>query len=261
MRLHVLGSGTSFGVPEIGCHCATCLSDDPRDRRLRSSVWVEHEGVHLIVDTTPDFRQQCLRAQVPRVDALLITHTHADHIFGMDDVRIYNRLQHDAIPVYLPSQFAPHFSQLFGYTLHEAPAGLTRPRFSLREIGLEPLVFGSLTVQPVVVQHGSEPIAGYLFSSSAGRIAYLTDCKELPDETRAAVAGAEVIILGALWKREWRHASHMNLEEALVMAEELGGGQTFLTHLTHHMGCHRETSETLPDGVALAWDGLELQLG
>jgi phosphoribosyl 1,2-cyclic phosphate phosphodiesterase len=256
LRLEFLGTGTSFGVPEIGCNCAVCTSPDPRDRRWRSSIWVAHDDASLVVDATPDFREQCLRSRLPRLDALLLTHLHADHIFGLDDVRKYNYLQQMAMPVHLPPQYEARFRAIFHYALAEPPPGLTRPRFDVLPLDGAPLRFGDLEVQPVAVEHGAETIAGYLFSAHGWRCAYLTDCKELPPATKAAVHGVDVLILGALWDLPRRHAGHLNLAEALELAAELAPRQTYLTHLTHMMGRHAETQARLPPGVALAHDGL-----
>lgn len=258
MRLEFLGSGTSFGVPEIGCACTVCTSPDPRDRRWRSSIWVQHDGVSLVVDATPDFREQCLRSRLPRLDALLITHLHADHVFGLDDARKYNYLQRMALPIYLPPQYEAQFRAIFHYALTEPAPGLTRPRFAIHPLDDQPLRFGALTVLPVAVAHGAETIAGFIFEADGWRCAYLTDCKELPPATRAAVLGADVLILGALWDLPRRHPGHLNLAEALALAAELAPGRTCLTHLTHLIGRHADLSPRLPPGVALAYDGLVL---
>jgi phosphoribosyl 1,2-cyclic phosphate phosphodiesterase len=258
LRLEFLGTGTSFGVPEIGCACAVCTSPDPRDRRWRSSIWVQHGDTSLVVDATPDFREQCLRSRLPRLDALLITHLHADHIFGLDDARKYNYLQQMALPVHLPPQYVAQFRTIFHYALAEPAPGLTRPRFALHPHDGQPIPFGGLTVQPLAVEHGAETIAGYLFTADGWRCAYLTDCKELPPATRAAVQGVDVLILGALWDLPRRHSGHLNLSEALDLAAELAPRQTYLTHLTHLMGRHADVLPRLPPGVALAHDGLVL---
>lgn len=263
LRLQFLGTGTSFGVPQIGCDCEVCRSDDPRDKRLRSSLWVRGEAVSIVIDTTPDFRYQCLRADIDRVDAIFFTHHHADHFFGLDDARVYNRMQGSAIPVFLPAYMVEQFEQTYGYTLTEWPDGITRPRFELRPIDQQEcrkLVFDEISVTPVIVNHGTDEINGYVIETARSKVAYLTDCKTLPPATVELVQGADVVILGALWNRDWQHPSHLNLAGARELAAELQGAQTWLTHLTHYMDLHAETSKLLSGGVQLAYDDLVLEV-
>ncbi len=260
MQFEFLGSGTSQGVPEILCSCVVCSSDDPRDQRLRSSLRVEHDGFHVLVDVTPDFRQQCLRSGIPRLDAILLTHLHADHFMGMDDVRRFNRIQQSTIPVYLPEHMEAHFRQVFGYTLRTPTPGLYRPQLELITIAFDVIEFPGFTVTPVAVDHGCDVIRGYLFECGGKRLAYLSDCKALPPETVEVVRGADVIILGAIWDLDRSHAHHLTLTEALELAAELGGTTTYFTHITHLMGLHADVAGELPTGIQLAHDGLQVEL-
>ena len=263
MRLEFLGSGTSFGVPEIGCTCPVCRSPDPHDQRCRCSVWVQHAGLSVVVDTPPDFRLQCLRAGLVRLDAVLITHLHADHIFGLDEIRKFNRLQDAAINVYVPRDFVERFHQIFHYCFHAAPAGITLPRFQMHEVDDAPLAVGAdrgLAITPVTINHGRDDIKGYLFTAGGRRIAYLTDCRSVPPASAALVRGVDVLIVGALWRQGWQHPGHLNLEQAIALARDLAAGETFLTHLTHHMGLHAATSAELPPHIHLAYDGLVVEL-
>lgn len=256
MRLEFLGTGTSFGVPEIGCDCEVCRSDDPRDQRLRCSIWVQHADASIVVDMPPDFRQQCLRANIGRVDAVFMTHLHADHLFGLDDIRIYNRRQEGAIAVHVPDFELPRFHEVFGYTVAAGAPAATLPRVVPVAVGLDAVRIGALEVQPVDVDHGQGSVKGYVFTDGVSRMVYLTDCKSLPKATIGAVRGCDVLIVGALWKEDWRHVGHLNLAEALELALDLDCGETYLTHMTHRMGLHRATQAELPAGVFLGYDGL-----
>ncbi len=232
------------------------MSSDPRDHRLRCSIWVQEGPLSIIVDTGPDFRTQCLRSRVSRIDAVLFTHYHADHFFGLDDVRIYNRRQQMEIPVYVPEWMLDRFRQVYNYTLDHRDDGITRPRILLNPVDNHDIEFAGLTVQPVAVNHGNHDITGYLFRNDSFKVAYLTDCKSLPETTVESVAGIDMVILSALWQREWQHPCHLNLSGALELAERLGAGTTYFTHITHQMGRHAETNATLPASVRLANDGL-----
>ena len=260
MRLEFLGTGTSYGVPQIGCFCGVCSSKDPKDKRTRCSIWLEEGPVSIIVDTGPDFRYQCLRSCIRHVDAVFYTHFHADHVFGVDDIRQFNTLQKTKIPIYVPEFMVGRFKQVFGYTLGEPETGLNRPRLVLNAIDNHSVQLDNLKIQPVNVWHGQEGIKGYVFCNKSARVAYLVDCKSLPVDTIERVRGADVIILSALWKKSRSHPSHLNLEEAIELAYKLEGGETYLTHLTHGMGLHLLTQNSLPDKISLAYDGLVLDI-
>ena len=260
MQLEFLGTGTSYGVPQIGCFCEVCSSKDPRDRRTRCSIWLKDESLSIVVDTGPDFRFQCLRSGIQHIDGVFYTHFHADHIFGADDIRQFNTLQKSEIPIYVPDFMVEHFKLLFGYTIKEHHPSLNRPRLSLNPVDSRPISRDRLQIQPVVVWHGREEIKGYVFNKQGVKIAYLVDCKFLPAETISYVRGADVIILSALWKKSTSHPSHLNLEEAIELASRLEGGMTYLTHITHKMGGYSATQKLLPDSISLAYDGLVLSV-
>jgi phosphoribosyl 1,2-cyclic phosphate phosphodiesterase len=259
MRLEFLGTGTSFGVPQIGCSCDVCISHNPKDDRTRCSLWVQNESTSIVVDTGTDFRSQCLRSHIQHISAVLYTHFHADHIFGLDDLRAFNYLHHKEIPIYLPTFMKKSFLKCFEYTITKPGPGLTRPRFQLNMVENEHFVIDNIVIEPVDVFHGETRVKGYIFSVNNTRIAYLTDCKSLPDETISKVTGADIIILSALWNMSKQHPGHLNLNEAIELAEKLDAGTTYLTHLTHEMGLHDVTEKTLPPSIHLAYDSLVLE--
>ena len=194
----VLGSGTSVGVPTIGCHCAVCNSDDPRDKRLRPSVYVRYREHGILIDTTPDFRQQALRAQIPRVDAMLFTHSHADHIMGLDDVRPFNFRQKERIPLYAAENTLAAIQRVFSYAFDEDPKS-TVPKLDLRVMRDEPFDLFDTTFTPIRLAHGDSTVFGFRF----GAAAYLTDHSGIPDESMAKLSGLDVLFLDAL-----RHRPH-----------------------------------------------------
>lgn len=222
---------------------------------MRCSVAVSTEKTRVIIDTGPDFRQQCLSHQIDRLSAVLITHLHADHIFGLDDVRKFNMLQAGSMPVYVPASMCYHFREIFAYALENDNPLLTRPKFDLIPLEWGRFDVGDLSIEAFPVQHGDDTIAAFQFYGNQRRFAYLTDCKSMSSEVAAQVCGADVIVLGALWDDERSHPNHLNLAEALKMADELQGRQTFLTHITHRMGRHDEVNARLPSHVKLAFDG------
>ena len=261
MKLEFLGTGTSQGVPVILCDCEVCQSTDPKDNRLRPSVWVTAGDISVIVDATPDFRQQCLRTNIKHIDAIFISHLHADHFFGLDDVRQFNRLQQSDIPLYLPKHMEEHFKNVFAYTLIEHPPHVYRPRFDLKLIDVESIKFDNgLIVEPIVVWHGSYEIRGYCFEFEAKRMAYITDCKYIDPKSIEQVKNLDILILSALWKNYNTHPSHLTLEEAIEMNHELKPKKCYFNHITHHMGLHAETSKEIPENCFLAYDQLVIEL-
>lgn len=255
MRVTVLGSGTSHGVPMIGCACATCHSDDPRDRRLRPSIYVQaDDGFAVLVDTGTDLRQQALTHGVVRVDAILFTHSHADHIMGLDEVRRFNAIQRAAIPAYADAGAAADIRRTFHYIF--APPdqqGGGVPQVDLHTIDGGVFAIGPLRITPVPLWHGTRPILGFRI----GRFAYLTDCNRIPDQSWALLDGLDVLVLDALRRRP--HPTHFSVDEALLVVERLKPRQTYLTHICHDLP-HAATNATLPPGVELAYDGLVLHL-
>jgi phosphoribosyl 1,2-cyclic phosphate phosphodiesterase len=249
-RVTVLGSGTSHGVPMIGCTCAVCRSDDPRDRRTRPSIFVDVEdGPNILVDTSTDLRQQALTHGVTRVDAILYTHSHADHIMGLDDVRRFNVMQDGAIPAYADERTAGDLKRAFSYVF-EPPAekGGGIPQIALTTVNGRFNVAG-VGVATVPIFHGARPILGFRF----GSFAYLTDCNRIADEAWPLLQDLDVLILDALRHRP--HPTHFTVAEALQVVERARPRRTYLTHICHDLP-HAATNASLPAGVELAFDGL-----
>lgn len=254
IELEFLGTGTSTGVPVIGCDCAVCRSVDPHDTRLRASVLFRVGGVTLLVDTSPDLRYQALRSGVRRVDGLLFTHMHADHTAGIDEIRRFNAMQQAWIPAWAPANAARDLRERFGYAFRDDfPAFGFKPDLELHTVdGTEPFEVAGVTVQPVPIMHGTLPILGYRI----GDIAYLTDVKTIPDEAMPLLEGLDVLVLTAL--RQHQHPAHMTLEESLAMIERIGPKRAYLAHIGHDMGFHAEIGAGLPENVYLAYDGLRV---
>jgi phosphoribosyl 1,2-cyclic phosphate phosphodiesterase len=246
----VLGSGTSSGVPTIGCKCEVCGSADPRDKRTRPSILIHYEGRNVIVDTTPDFRAQVLRAGLERLDAILLTHAHADHILGLDDVRPFNYFQKQPIPIYASEETLAVLRRVFCYAFDETPVSSV-PKLDLRVMSEDSFDLFGVRFEPVKLVHGSGVVYGFKF----GAAAYLTDHSGIPEESRAKLRGLEVLFLDALRHRP--HPTHSTVEQALVLAEELGARRVYFTHMSHDLG-HERTEAALPPHVRLAYDGLEI---
>ncbi len=252
MRVTFLGTGTSTGVPVPTCGCAVCRSDDPKDRRLRPSVLLEWEGASVLIDTSTDLRAQALRHGIDRVDAVLYTHHHADHVLGLDDLRVYSWRQGRAVPVYGSSPTLEALARTFWYVFSGEPSESTRPEIELHAVRA-PFTVEGRTVQPIPLLHGRLPILGYRL----GRFAYLTDASEIPESSYDLLRDLDVLVLNAL--RDRPHPTHLNLHDALERAFRVGARRTFFTHLSHEV-LHETVAARLPGGVTLAHDGLALEI-
>jgi phosphoribosyl 1,2-cyclic phosphate phosphodiesterase len=249
-----LGTGTSQGVPMIGCRCEVCLSSDPRDKRWRPSVIVRLDsGASVLVDTSADFRAQALAFDVTRIDAVLFTHSHADHIFGLDETRRFNTLQREAIPLYGDERTLSDIRRIFDYAFGASEgANEYVPRLKPFVLG-GAFCFGGAEIVPVPVLHGPREILGFRI----GGFAYLTDCSEIPDASWPLLEGLDVLVLGALRHRP--HPSHFTVEDAVRAARRACARRTYLTHMCHDLG-HAATNAQLPAGVELAYDGLTVTI-
>ena len=250
----VLGTGTSHGVPMIGCDCGTCTSTDPRDRRSRASIVIQTaNGLSVLVDTTPDLRSQALAHNVRRVDAIVYTHSHADHVMGLDEVRRFNVLQKSAIPCYGDERTLGDLRRIYSYIFEaDAPRGGGIPQVVLARV-LGEFCVGAATFVPVPLMHGSRTILGY----RVGSFAYLTDCSDIPEASWPLLHGVRTVILDAL--RERPHPTHLSLEQALGIVERLAPERAYFTHMCHDLP-HAATCARLPAGVELAYDGLAFEI-
>jgi len=251
LKITVLGTGTSVGVPTIGCHCSVCTSEDPRDRRLRPSVFLSYGGRGVLIDTSPDFRQQALRFDVDRLDAILFTHSHADHILGLDDVRPFNFHQSGSIPIYGDKHTLTVIQRVFQYIFDGAQTESSKPRIVPHTLDEEPLFLFGQEFVPIPLHHGRGLTLGFRF----GKAAYLTDHSEIPDASKEKLKDLDVLFLDAL--RHKPHPTHTTVEDSLRHVEELRPKRAYFTHICHDLP-HAETEKTLPAGVHLAYDGLEL---
>lgn len=253
LNITFLGTGTSGGVPIIGCHCEVCSSADPKDNRLRSSILVRSATTTLVVDTGPDFRQQMLRIDNEKLDAVLFTHPHKDHIAGLDDIRAYNFLQQQPMKIFANTMTQEALKRDFYYAFEENKfPGI--PQLDLIAIDREPFMVGDIPVQPFYLWHYKMPVLGFRF----GDFAYATDVNNIDDDQKEIIKGTKVLILDALGKV--KHISHYSLDEALEVADELQVPQVYFTHIGHKMGLHRRTNAELPLGRELAYDGLQIDI-
>jgi phosphoribosyl 1,2-cyclic phosphate phosphodiesterase len=258
MRLTFLGTGTSFGVPQIGCDCPVCRSTDPRDRRTRSGAILEAAGSTVLIDTPPELRLQLIAGGFSSIDAVLYTHEHADHVNGIDDLRIFSVRQRRPLPIYGPAETLERVRASFNYIFDDAVRpyeGTSKPSLSLHPTEPDqPISVAGLTILPLAFQHGHLRVFGYRI----GPLAYITDVKAIGPDARGRLQGLEVLVLNALW---WRpHPTHLSIAEAVETARALGARRTYLTHLTHETG-HAELEAQLPVGVLPAYDGLTVEVG
>lgn len=249
--LTVLGSGTSMGVPTIGCNCKVCTSSDARDRRTRPSILLEYGGHIVLIDSTPDFREQALREKITRIDAVLYTHAHADHILGLDDLRPLTFKREQKLPLYADDNTAKIIERMFAYVFDPESTYSTRPQVTLHRLNGTLELFGA-KFQPLRVLHGDSEITAYRF----GTAAYLTDFSSIPDSTMETLHGLDLLFLDALRRRP--HPTHSSLDESLKVVEKLAPRRAFFVHMSHDLG-HEETNASLPAHIRLAHDGLKLE--
>jgi phosphoribosyl 1,2-cyclic phosphate phosphodiesterase len=253
MKITVLGSGTSAGVPTVGCDCHVCTSADPKDNRLRPSILVQWETHSVVIDTTPDFRTQALRYRIPRVDAVLYTHSHADHIMGLDDLRPYNFRQKGEIPIYGDDHTIAAIRRAFCYIFEEHGHETFVPRIQANVFNGEPIRIHDLDFLPVPLVHGKGVSNGFRF----GNAAYLTDHSEIPEPSLEKLHGLDVLFLDAL--RYKPHPTHSTVDRSLKWVEQLQPKRAFFTHICHDLP-HERTEGRLPSHVRLAYDGLEIEI-
>ncbi len=251
MKVTFLGTGTSQGVPIIACDCEVCKSDDPRDKRLRSSVLVETEHTNIVIDTGPDFRQQMLREKVQKVDAILFTHGHKDHTAGFDDIRGFNWKTKTEMDVFANEEVEVVLKRDFYYAFAENKyPGV--PNLDLHVIHNDKFMIRDLEVQPIEVLHYKLPVFGYRI----GDFSYITDANYISEEEKNKLRGSKVLVLNALRKTD--HISHFTLDQAVTLAQEIDADQTYIIHMSHQMGFHEEVDAELPIGINLAYDELQV---
>jgi len=249
VKITFLGTGTSQGVPVIACECETCLSPDQRDKRLRTSLLIETPETTLLIDAGPDFRQQMLREHVTRLDSILLTHEHKDHIAGLDDVRAFNYKSQDAIDIYSEERVQKALKREYSYVFSEFQyPGIPKMRLNL--IPDHNFSINEIQITPVRVFHYRLPVYGFRF----GNFAYITDANYIPEESKEKLFGVKYLVINAL--RKEKHISHFSLREAVSLIREISPKKSFITHISHQMGLHGEVSKELPPEIVLAYDGM-----
>jgi phosphoribosyl 1,2-cyclic phosphate phosphodiesterase len=253
LQITFLGTGTSSGVPMIGCSCPVCISADSRDCRLRSSVLIESPETTIVIDTTPDFRYQMLRRKVKKLDAVVFTHPHKDHMAGLDDIRAFNFFSGKSMPVYANSLTEEALRRDFYYAFSDTKyPGV--PELDIHTITDAPFQIQDLLIQPILTWHLKMPVLGF----RVGPFTYITDANYIEDAEKEKIKGSSVLVLNAL--RKEHHISHFNLQQAVDLVEELQVPEAYFTHISHQMGLHSEVEAELPQGVHLSYDGLMLRL-
>ena len=254
MKLIFLGSGTSQGVPMLGCDCYVCRSNNPKNKRLRASVLIKTDSEkNILIDCGTDFRQQALRIGLQSLNAVLLTHSHADHVFGLDDIRPFNNKQKQSIPIYLSEYTLKKLKQTYHYAFDpDTQIGGGLPQY-LIDVFDHDFKVDDILFQPILVKHGRENVWGFRFND----LAYITDCKSIPEGSLSKLYGLNTLIVSAIWFR--KHETHMNIQEALQLLQKLKPKKTYFTHITHHLD-HDLVQSILPENVYLAYDGLELEV-
>lgn len=253
MKVTFLGTGTSQGVPLIGCTCKVCTSSNKKDNRLRSSVMIEHKNTNIVIDTGPDFRQQMLREKVTKLDAVVFTHEHKDHTAGLDEVRAFNFINQMVMPVYATERVQKELKVAFAYIFADLDyPGI--PKIKLHTINDDAFVVGDMQIQPINVLHYKLPVKAFRI----GNFTYITDANFISEEEKEKIKGSEVIVINALRRNE--HISHFTFQEAIDLANELKAKKTYFTHISHQLGLHQEVNLELPDHIELAYDGLQIEV-
>ena len=253
MEFTFLGTGTSHGIPIIACDCAVCSSPDPHDKRLRSSIYLQTSALSLQIDTTPDFRTQCLRANIRHVDAVFLTHSHSDHILGFDDLRRFCEMENRGMPVYGSPTTLRNLRRIFYYAFcNHCISTYVRPRAIEMT---EPFLLGNLRITPVDLPHGRMSTTGLVFEEGGKKFAYYTDCNAVPEAAREVARNCDCLVIGAL--RHRTHSTHLSIEQAIEIARDIGSKRTFFTHICHEVS-HAASDPALPAGMNLAYDGLHV---
>jgi phosphoribosyl 1,2-cyclic phosphate phosphodiesterase len=248
-----LGTGTSQGVPVIACNCEVCTSEDPKDKRLRSSILIEADEKVIVIDTGPDFRSQMLRAHVQHLDAVIFTHEHKDHIAGLDDIRAFNYRQQGPIDVYADLRVQGALKREFHYIFDDIKyPGI--PEINMHTINMENFSIGNAVFTPIEVMHYRLPVLGFRIND----FTYITDAKTISEKEKEKIKGTKILVVNALQKQ--MHISHLTLDEAIVFAHEIGAAKTYFTHIGHRLGKHRDISRELPPNIELAYDGLMIKI-
>ncbi|HMR47013.1 MAG TPA: MBL fold metallo-hydrolase [Bacteroidia bacterium] len=253
MKVTFLGTGTSQGVPVIACSCAVCQSNDPRDKRLRTSIHIQHGGSSFVIDSGPDFRQQMLRAKIKNLTALIFTHEHKDHVAGMDDIRAFNYVLQKKIDIYATLRVQEALVREFPYVFHDFKyPGV--PEVNMITIDEHPFIIEGLEFIPIEVLHYKLPVNAYRF----GDLTYITDANFISEKEKEKIKGSRIVVINAL--RREKHVSHFNLQEALELIKELQPEKAYLTHISHQLGKHSHVEQELPPNVFLAYDGFEIEM-